>query len=364
MSERWHPLELDLQWYVDGGDAAAGLVEHLTECGACRQLTADMRDDAGAVQPDRQVLDAIVAAAARQAAPAEFVAALSADPPEPAPGQVWQLWWDTTVLIGVLIEVSTSTVTLWPSTIDIHLADQTCLVVDATHTSLAAGLACWPAQETVVGSFTLHRCLASLPDQDVAAASHAWRSDATLPSGWARGPVRDGADPSLRQSAELMDRAAGLSAASWRDPAWEQSIDAGEPTSLADLLAARGLTATWLAKTLDVPARVAITLYRGSRAPTDEQKVLLAEALEVTEAPARRPDSAVLDALDRPALRGLLRAVAAAEGTDEVKVRRGFDGFRAAARQMEDRQAPDVVAQVRVELARRLDAAQSRDARP
>jgi hypothetical protein len=332
VTERWHPLDLDVQRYVDGSDTPADLVEYLAVCVACRRLADDMRGTERAEPAEQRALDALVTAATEQAAPAAFLATLSAEPPEPVPGQVWQLWWDKLVLLGLLAEVATSAVTIWPSTLDVDLADQTSVVVDASHSPLGADLVCWPSQATVVGSFALHTCFAQLQDFDVAAVLGTWRSGSALPSGWTRGPIRDGADLCWRRSAELVDRAAVLAAASWRDPAWARPNDPDEAGSLADLLAARNLSAEWLAQTLGVSPRVAIAMYRGSRALTDEEQVRLTAALGGAAAPLQRPDQAVLHALDRPVLRGLIREVAAAEGVDEVQVRRSFVGFRAAAR--------------------------------
>lgn len=358
MTERRHPLELDVQAYVDGGDAPDGMIAHLTSCADCRRLADRMQGTEPAEPPDPQALATIIAAAADQAAPAAFVAIMAAEPPDPVPGQVWQLFWDANLLIAVLAEVAANTVTVWPSTLDVYLADQTSLIIDARHTSLAAELACWPGFETVVGSFALHTCLAPVVDVDIDAVAGAWRTGGPLPEGWTRGPERDVTDPCWRESAELADCAAVLSAASWRDAQWDQP-DEEAPESLGALLTRRGLSAAWLAETLGVPDRTAIALCRGSRALSAEQNALLTDALGGTAPPLQRPDPAVLDALDRPALRGMLREVSAAEGTDEVAVRRSLASFRAAARQIEDRNDRDVVAQLRIELARRLDTART-----
>lgn len=358
MTERRHPPEFDVQTHVDRGDVSADVAEHLRSCLACQQLAATMRRTAPAEPADGDTIEGLVSAAAEHAAPAALLAVFTAEPPEPLAGQVWQVLWETNVVLALLADVATDTVTVWPSTLDLRIADATALVYDATHTALAAPLVCWPDYATTVGSFTLLTCIAPRSDVDMVAVVAAWRTSTALPPRWGVGPARDVDHPCWRASAELADVAASVAAASWRDPAWDHDDSDEVPPSLADLLAERGLAATWLAETLNVAPRHAIALCRGSRALTDDQQARLNEALGVTTAPAQRPDPAVLDALDRPALRGMIRAVAAAEGDDdEVRVRRSFVGFHAAARQVDERDYRDVAAQVRVELARRLDAA-------
>lgn len=351
VNQQRHALAVDIQAHVDGGVMPAGLVEHLASCPACEVVAETMRRTAPPESPAVGTLEALAAAAA--AAPPALVSALAAEPPEPSPGQVWQVLWDANVVVGLLAGVGDRTVTMWPSTLDMEIADASALVFDGRHTALGVRFACWPAHATEVGSFALSRCLAALGDVDVSELADGWRGGDVLPAGWSRGPDRSLDDPCWRASAELADIAAGIAAASWREPAWE--ADGAE--SFAGMLTERGLTPTWLAETLGVPPRHAIAVWRGSRELTADEQDRLSQALGGASAPARRPDPAVLNALDRPALRGLIRAVADAEGVDEATVRRSFVGFRAAARQLDERDRRDVVAQVRLELARRVDAA-------
>jgi hypothetical protein len=352
-----HPLDQDLARYVDEGIAPESLAEHVNECPGCRRRVVALRATPAPPALDQRRLLELLALASQEVAPKALVQAHDREPPDPALGQVWRLVWGTDVALGLIVNAGERQVTVWPASLDADLADATGVVIDADHTALGASLACWPGLATVIGSFVLHTCLAALPDLEPVAILDGWRADAPRPAGLPQGTAWDVTDPRNAHKAELADLMAALAAVNWEDPAWSASGEL-KPRSLAEVLREHDKSATWLKEALGLADRDAVAVYRGTRplAPAEHER--LEAELGHPVAPSPAPDERVLVALDRPSLRPLLRQVAAAEHVEEGRLRRevAITALRAAARQV-DRGERDVLAQLRVELARRLAAA-------
>jgi hypothetical protein len=150
-------------------------VKHLAECAWCNHrldvARAAMAAEAGDDEDFEQALRARqwhdeFKHVSREAVLPDQVRALMTEPAsvgDVEPGQIWRLTWRGRHLLVAVIEVADWQVLSAPVTTDVSLADELTLLVEASQSPLAIGLAVWVRSRAAVPLFVFDKPLGALP---------------------------------------------------------------------------------------------------------------------------------------------------------------------------------------------------------
>lgn len=200
-------------------------------------------------------------------------------------GQIWRARWNETAQLVALISVSDTEVVAVPVSFDVALADEHAVPLPL-ESVLGQGTVAWTSLlyklpirilDVLIGSTD-----ASILAEDGIGATLINPLDE-------RYQVRD----------EMVDRMEALKEAAWVPTTTE-------PVDIGDIMRARDLKPSQVARHVGVDPGVIVSLVRGDRTPTAEQATLLASILGITAAAlaaSHAIDSDLVWALDRPKFR-------------------------------------------------------------
>jgi hypothetical protein len=254
-------------------------------------------------QEDDRSAERLAAAVAAARVPDAVVRAWTAEPPEPAPGQLWRARWGDVVELVLLFAVASDTVQVAPASVDVECADDGAVVVAESDTSLGIPVAVWDVLARELPMRVLDRHAGHLaPDL----ATPAGVAEAALQGRAQRGrSAFSPLDPCLQFRSHLDDALDTFRAARWA------------PTgtgSLAVVLRGAGVEVTQLMDLLEVPAQRALALLRGRAAVTEEEAERLqpVTGLTVADLLAANPalPAGLVACLDRPIWRARVQRLA------------------------------------------------------
>lgn len=244
---------------------------------------------------------------------------------EPGPCQLWRVRWAETSLLALVTEVRGDGIRAVPVTLEPGFVTDTSFLADESETSLETSVVIWEQLSTLLPFRVFDRQLGGLGSETLEEMK-----TSTIPISRRGLSIKDVMDPRAELVALLQDSLDNLSAAHWApsgsgtlpDRFEDYQID---PSRLRDLL--------------NVKPQEVLKLMRGSGAVTTLHAKLLADATasepeEWLEANPELPGE-VVEALDAPTHRGLLRLLSVERGMDEPSTWRvtGRDLFALAARQ-------------------------------
>lgn len=326
-----HPLDLDLVAVFDQRDEPASEIigAHIRNCRICKVRLHHIAPKGSHVQESEDDAAVVKSLASLVAEGKSFrpLASLvnSGRVVEPQPGQLWRLHWEDVTHLALIASTAYESLTFWPVTLDIDLADESALLVPASESGGAGlELAVWPAIETGIGTYVLERYLTDILSPDrLRHLRRAYRTGDTLPVQWLAGTAATGPEsPRGRFRTDLIQVAGFLGEANWELEDWVVPESSDLP-SFADALAAAGVTATQLVEKLEVPPRRAISLCRGTSEPTPQELDQVRGAFGLSgSGHINAPRRDVIEALNDPHARDLIIRAAAAEGKSEIALRR------------------------------------------
>lgn len=238
-----------------------------------------------------------------------LVAKFAETPPMPERGQVWRARWDKVADVVLLTGVSSATVEAVPLSIETELADDSAVHLSADEQPLGYDVVAWMGLAQSVPVRILDVMLGEVPDATLNGLADRPVAGVRIVASYDdRGQVRDA----------IADRLKELATATWL-PEDVSHVD------LRELMQARGLTTSQVAKQLGMEPGSVTSIIRGDRSPTGDQAAALAALLQVDNPSAfMAPISAdLVSVIDLPAYRKRLATLAERQGVpDEAAWRR------------------------------------------
>ncbi|MFM9551066.1 helix-turn-helix domain-containing protein [Streptomyces caniscabiei] len=361
-----HPLDLDIVAFFDqrNEDESGSVGNHIHSCKICTARLHQVAPNSFNQSEGDTVAVKSLASAAQDSNSSHSLVSLvnSGRVVDPQPGQLWRLHWEDVTHLALIASTAHGNLTFWPVTLDIQLADESSLLVPASESGgIDLELAIWPALETGIGTYVLECYITDiLTPERLRQLRRAYRTGDELPVQWLPGPATAGPEsPRGVFRTDLIQVAGFLSEAGWEPDDWAESSFSALP-SFSELLSAAGIKATQLAEELGIPSRRAISLCRGLSEPTPQELDRVHNAFGLsTSGQTGAPPRNVIEALDDPHARNLILRAAAAEGKDEVSLRRDVarSHFALAARKtgISENAAFEMLA---TELRKRIAASQ------
>jgi hypothetical protein len=225
MTANVHPSSNELLVALQEPDRAASMLEHLDECLACRVRLSRIRQASGPGTPGADSLQRIIDASTPLP---ETLADVVSDrrAGEPQPNEIWRVGRDEALLVWVRRVFEDGVADVVPLVLDVELADQQSVVVDADATPLATEIAAMVSLRTHVhlGAFINRVGILDI-GKDVVEVMTAVR-EGRRPSGVRVGaPINDDDDQRLEYRQALRDLLAELSPSAWSEEDAEADND-------------------------------------------------------------------------------------------------------------------------------------------
>jgi hypothetical protein len=213
-----HPSSIELLAAVREPTQSASTLEHLNECVACRiRLSRIQRDTGSPVKADTNSIQRIIEASTPLP---ENVADIVADDRQgaPQPNEIWRVGRDEALLVWVRRVFDDAVADVIPVVLDIELADQETVLIDANATPLGTDAGAMVALRTHVHSGAFLNRVSTLDIHkevsEVMTAVREGRRPSRVPVG---PPILDDDDQRLEYRQALRDVLADLSPSAWQD---------------------------------------------------------------------------------------------------------------------------------------------------
>jgi hypothetical protein len=319
-----HPDALVLSNWIDGFlpvTEAAAVAQHVAGCSTCRVAAAD-----GLVPVTAQSTEFGVSQL--------VLDAFASLPPDPEPGQLWQVAWAGSGDLALIVDVSGPTVTAVPAEPDVHLADDQTVLVDAASRVAPLARAFWVGLRHELPQRVLHTCFGSV-DDDALERVMAMLDGTETPTS---PPITSVLDERSQLRDAIASRFDQLSAATWLQPR-------STALNLEERARALGIRPKRVAEALGVAPGVATAILRQRQSiPPDAlpaAAALFGLSVEELAGTAMAFEPGLIDALDRPCFRNRLLRGANTAGMSEAGYRLDA-ATRLAARRFRSQSADGV----------------------
>jgi hypothetical protein len=265
------------------GDEDVAVAAHLQKCTICGDAVDRHRE---------ATADSLAAAATQFRWPEPVATAFSAEPPEPEVGHLWRTEWDDVVQLIYIVDVDAAEDLVAAAPIvDTEAGDESALFISAQLLGWKAAIV--TSLGTQIPVRVLDQWLGVLPRES--REGHVWA------------PITRDTDERVHVHAVVQDRLQVLARANWVPASANES-------ALTEELRRRWTKPSALAAALGINPAAARELLDGTRTPTEGERAALRTArLDVAmDAP---PPPELVWATDRPSVRPLWHADAAANGT-------------------------------------------------
>jgi hypothetical protein len=304
MTANIHPTSSELATAVTEPGQAGPTLAHVDECLACRVLLSRIRHDLRLQPPDDDSVQRILAASAPLP---EGLGDLLQAPRQgdPRPGEIWRAGRDEALLVWVRLVFDDGVADVIPLVLDIELADQETVVIEADATPLASELAAMVALRTHIdfGAFINRIGVLDLY-REVTEVRTAVK-EGRRPSGIRVGPpIDDDNDQRIEYRQALRDLLGELTPSAWAMAGFAtgHALEDKPPEHLADIKTRLGERVDGV-QFRGVDEQV-ITLSGGTRLSAALKVTCLDTAILVVTADAFLPDDAeVVEACNRMVIR-------------------------------------------------------------
>jgi hypothetical protein len=235
MSANAHPTSNDLLVALQEPDQAISTLEHVDECLACRVRLSRIQQTSNLAPVRTDSLQRIVQASAPLPAVLADIVSGSQDE-APQPDEVWRVGRSEALLVWIRQVFDDGVADAIPLVLDVELADQESVIVDADATPLATETAAMVALRTHIHLGAFLNRVGSLDIRKAVTEVMTAAREGRRPSGVRVGPpIDDDDDQRLEYRQALRDLLAELSPSAWSDtddePNSETKPTTNEPTT-------------------------------------------------------------------------------------------------------------------------------------